>query len=166
MKGNFDMKNIIETVKTFMEENPTIFYAVIGVIVFAILLIIILSSKKGKKKTFEPQVEEAKIESKPKEEKTIYNTSGVSIFEAINNQTNATQTVQEKPKVETPIQTQTQTPTVQAQTNTNNQRTEVPTPPVNTMQTIQTEQTVDGDGSIVNGDQYNDQSQNNAGGED
>ena len=32
--------------------------------------------------------------------------------------------------------------------------------------TIQTEQTVDGDGSIVNGDQYNDQSQNNAGGED
>ena len=32
--------------------------------------------------------------------------------------------------------------------------------------TVQTEQTVDGDGSIVNGDQYNDQSQNSSGGKD
>ena len=32
--------------------------------------------------------------------------------------------------------------------------------------TVQTEQTVDGDGSIVNGDQYNDRSQNSSGGKD
>ena len=32
--------------------------------------------------------------------------------------------------------------------------------------TVQTEQIVDGDGSIVNGDQYNDQSQNSSGGKD
>ena len=32
--------------------------------------------------------------------------------------------------------------------------------------TVQTEQTVDGDGNIVNGDQYNDQSQNSSGGKD
>ena len=92
MKGKSIMdiiNNIIETIKKFMQEEPTIFYAIVGVIVFAIILIIALSSKKGKKKNFEPVAEEAKIESQPKEEKSIINTSGVSIFEAINNQTNA-----------------------------------------------------------------------------
>lgn len=34
-----------------------------------------------------------------------------------------------------------------------------------TTTTTETEQTVDGEGDIVNGDQYNDQSQNNSGGE-
>lgn len=33
-----------------------------------------------------------------------------------------------------------------------------------TTTTTETEQTVDGNGSIINGDQYNDQSQNNSGG--